>query len=174
MRGRVVDSVNQTLATGDYAFAKGVPVIPLTPTPKVKPKRVFFTSPWTVFALLPTLLMSDNDRRIYLLVQNNGADDVYVSFQGVATVNSGVLVPSGGGSYQPFIAPHSSVYIVAAHTQSSGVSVEGTLQSLASVDTSIPGDLVKTCRKVVTRKKPTGRKPLHRKGRWPPRPPYQA
>lgn len=63
--------------------------------------------------------------RRYLLIQNRGANDVYVVFGGKATVNAGVLIAASGGAYEPFVAPSSSVSVITGSGSSNVVFVEG-------------------------------------------------
>ena len=60
-----------------------------------------------------------NVKRSYLLLQNNGASDVRVSFGKAADLMSGLVLSAGGGFYEPILGTVQSVH---------GISVAGTSQ----------------------------------------------
>lgn len=61
-------------------------------------------------ANLSVYVAPDRSNRAYLLVQNNGAADMYVTFgQNADATNGVVIVP--GGNYEPFYVPTNSVNV---------------------------------------------------------------
>jgi len=62
--------------------------------------------------------------RIYLMLQNRGSADVFVSFGHTATLN-GFEIPSGPGFYEPILGTVSSVHMIAASGTQPVTVVEG-------------------------------------------------
>jgi hypothetical protein len=58
----------------------------------------------------PQPILNDNYRRNYLLIQNNGATDVFINF-GVKA-NTGNIKIIAGGNYEPRVVPVNSIYLV--------------------------------------------------------------
>ena len=69
-------------------------------------------------------VLVNNINRRYLLVQNNSAATIYLSFSNKANTFDGLKIISGG-YYEPFIIPRSAVYLIAAAANSNVVVVEG-------------------------------------------------
>lgn len=53
-----------------------------------------------------------NPNRAYFIIQNNGADDVFISFSSKANINSLKIIP--GGNYEPAVTPTSAIHCVSA------------------------------------------------------------
>jgi hypothetical protein len=56
--------------------------------------------------------LSANDKRVYLIVQNNGTNDVFINFGNKATVGNIKII--AGGNYEPVVAPVDSISLVCA------------------------------------------------------------
>lgn len=57
------------------------------------------------------VVLPENDRRVYLLIQNNGVNPVYVSFGQKAKINGSLIIPSNG-YYEPLICPIDSLQMI--------------------------------------------------------------
>lgn len=55
-------------------------------------------------------VLNQNDLRNYLVIQNNGATDVFINFGNKATTGNIRII--AGGNYEPLIAPTNSIYLV--------------------------------------------------------------
>jgi len=55
-------------------------------------------------------VLNSNDKRVYLLVQNNGTSDVFINFANKATQGNIKII--AGGNYEPSVAPIDSIYLV--------------------------------------------------------------
>lgn len=68
----------------------------------------------TAYKITPTMssvrVLQYNKSRRYLLIQNNGASGIIVSFGKSAFRNDGINIPSGG-FYEPFYCPVNSVNV---------------------------------------------------------------
>lgn len=65
-----------------------------------------------------------NGGRVYLLIQNNSAGNIELSFGNKANGFDSIVIASGG-NYEPWVIPFSSVNILAAAVDSRVVVVEG-------------------------------------------------
>jgi len=45
-------------------------------------------------------ILASNPQRVYALLVNDGAADIYLAFSGPAAINTGVRLNNGGGSYE--------------------------------------------------------------------------
>lgn len=71
-----------------------------------------------------TKFMDQNTNRNYLLIQNNGATNVTVTFGAAQSGSEGIVIPPGG-SYEPIKAFWDAVYLKAASGTDSVVLIEG-------------------------------------------------
>ncbi len=71
-----------------------------------------------------TKFMDQNTNRNYLLIQNNGATNVTVTFGAAQTGSEGIIIPPGG-SYEPIKAFWDAVYLKAASSTDAVVLIEG-------------------------------------------------
>ncbi len=69
-------------------------------------------------------VLQDNPGRQYILVQNNSGGNIFIGFGTKAdTINGVKIVP--GGNYEPYLAPRSSIHVIASGANSNVVVVEG-------------------------------------------------
>ncbi len=71
-----------------------------------------------------TKFMDQNTNRNYLLIQNNGATNVTVTFGAAQNGSEGIIIPPGG-SYEPIKAFWDAVYLKAASGTDAVVLIEG-------------------------------------------------
>lgn len=72
---------------------------------------VFYGPPVTVTATVTsTQELTQNNSRMYLLIQNTGSNPVIVKFGSAQTGVEGITVPAGG-NYEPIVAPADSVWM---------------------------------------------------------------
>ncbi len=71
------------------------------------------------------LILSYNERRTYLLVQNNGASEVRLAFGKEADLMGGIVLSASGGFYEPILGTVNSVHGIAAAGTSQVTVVEG-------------------------------------------------
>ena len=57
-----------------------------------------------------TTVLNSNSRRNYLIVQNNGATDVFINFGNKANIGNLKIIP--GGNYEPIVIPTNSIHLV--------------------------------------------------------------
>lgn len=65
--------------------------------------------------------LNSNPRRVYLIIQNNGANDVYVNFANKATPGNLKIIPNG--YYEPLVAPIDSLNVICDPGNSSNIAV---------------------------------------------------
>lgn len=65
--------------------------------------------------------LNANPRRVYLIIQNNGANDVYVNFANKATLGNIRIIPSG--NYEPIVAPTDSLNVICGTGLTSNIAV---------------------------------------------------
>lgn len=65
--------------------------------------------------------LNSNPRRVYLIIQNNGANDVYVNFANKATIGNLRIIPSG--FYEPIVAPIDSLNVICDPGLTSAITV---------------------------------------------------
>lgn len=112
----VWDKLNEEAAeTGRPAVAGG-------PGPNLRQRLNNFAVNATVTS---ELVIPYNPNRIYLMVQNKGAADVFLGFGRAADALSGFEIPAGPGFYEPILGTVSSVHIIAAAGVQLCVFVEG-------------------------------------------------
>lgn len=69
-------------------------------------------------------VLNANSRRNYLIVQNNGANNIYINFGRKADVNNLKIIP--GGNYEPTIVPTNSISLITdLGLDSNSVIIEG-------------------------------------------------
>lgn len=71
-----------------------------------------------------TKFLDQNSARNYLLIQNNGAANITVTFGAAQTGSEGIIIPPGG-SYEPIKGFYDAVYLKSASGTVSTVLVEG-------------------------------------------------
>ena len=71
------------------------------------------------------LVVPYNAARVYLMIENIGAANVFVAFGKAATVLDSFRIAGGGGFYEPIFGTTSSVHCIAAAGTQSVVIVEG-------------------------------------------------
>ena len=71
-----------------------------------------------------TKALSRNEARVYLLIQNTGAQTIIVKFNSVQSALEGIQIPAGG-NYEPLIAPKDAVYVETASATSGFTIMEG-------------------------------------------------
>lgn len=70
-----------------------------------------------------SLYLPFNDKRTYLLVQNNSGSTMYMDFTGInGSFSTGLHLAANGGYYEPFVAPINAVSISGS---GSGFAIEG-------------------------------------------------
>ena len=62
--------------------------------------------------------------RTYLLIQNKGPDDIYLTFDSTQTLTQGIHIPAGG-NYEPYKVPFNSVWLRAATTSATVSIIRG-------------------------------------------------
>lgn len=104
-----------------------VPVGIAPSTPVVRQAR-FVNLAVTVSAGAASVqLLASNQRRSYLLIQNNGGANVFITFDRPASLSTGVQIVGGiNGSYEPLTPPVSSVWAIALAGINNVVIIEGT------------------------------------------------
>lgn len=58
----------------------------------------------------PSTVLNANSRRVYLIVQNNGINNVYINFGNKATPGNIKIIPAG--NYEPIICPIDSISLI--------------------------------------------------------------
>jgi len=71
-----------------------------------------------------TKILSRNDLRTYLLIQNVGTDTIIVKFNSVQSGSEGIQIPAGG-NYEPVLTPKDSVWIESASGSQAFMILEG-------------------------------------------------
>ena len=71
-----------------------------------------------------TKFLNANSKRAYLLIQNNGTQNVIVKFGSAQSATEGVIIPAMG-NYEPYKVPTDSVYLLSASGTQSVQIVEG-------------------------------------------------
>ncbi len=96
-------------------------------TPVVRQAR-FVNLAVTVVGGAPSVqLLAANQRRSYLIIQNNGGANIFVTFDRPASLSTGVQILGGiNGNYEPLTPPVSSVWATALAGINNVVIIEGT------------------------------------------------
>jgi len=68
-------------------------------------------------------VMPYNPLRRYLLIQNRSVGDMFLSFGNKANIFDGIFIP-GGGFYEPYVVPLSSVNLF-SQMQTRAIVIEG-------------------------------------------------
>lgn len=73
------------------------------------PRKSKFTNNGFGLTTVSKQVLSSNNKRLYLLVQNNSVADVRIAFGKKADTFSGILIPAGG-YYEPYVCPTDAVF----------------------------------------------------------------
>lgn len=104
-----------------------VPVGIAPSTPVVRQARFVNLAVTVTAGAASVQLLAANQRRSYLLVQNNGGANVFITFDRPASLSTGVQIVGGiNGSYEPLTPPVSSVWAIALAGINNVVIIEGT------------------------------------------------
>lgn len=97
--------------------------------PRQKPRstEVKLTTQGTVFPFVAQtvsdLAIADNLNRNYLIVQNNGAANIFINFNAAASINHIKIIP--GGNYEPIVVPTGGLHIISSAANNDVAILEG-------------------------------------------------
>lgn len=108
-----LDRQSQTIGNIGGGPDAPVPVPANIPQPNapvsIEIQRTMSNALFNTFTFADQFTLPYNPRRVYLLVQNNGAAILYLNFQGIAPPFTTGLQIIVGGNYEPFMPPINAI-----------------------------------------------------------------
>ncbi len=127
IQGKTGSSLPQAAGAIPGGIVENVPVGMAPATPVVRQARFVNLAVTVTGGAQSVQLLAANQRRTYLIIQNNGGATVFVTFDRPASLSTGVQILGGiNGNYEPLTPPVSSVWAVALAGINNVVIIEGT------------------------------------------------